>query len=72
MDSIQQYKNLMSVYVCTHKWLQFYKNENGFYFKGAKKVKYRLEGKQFYRDYNMSPEKLKKIQNTIKLFELMN
>ena len=41
------------------------------YFKKAKSVKYRLEGKQFYRDYKMSPEKLKKIQNTIKLYEFM-
>ena len=41
------------------------------YFKNAKSVKYRLEGRQFYRDYKMSPEKLKKIQNTIKLYEFM-
>ena len=44
MDSIQQYKNLMSVYVCTHKWRQFYKNENGFYFAGAKKYYKTLAG----------------------------
>ena len=37
MDSIQQYKALMTVYVCTHQWRQFYKNENGYYFPGAKK-----------------------------------
>ena len=44
MDSIQQYKALMSTYVCTHKWLQFYKNENGFYFQGAKKYYKTLAG----------------------------
>ena len=37
MESIQQYKALMNAYVCTHRWIQFYKNENGFFFSGAKK-----------------------------------
>jgi hypothetical protein len=41
------------------------------YFKNAESVKYRLEGRQFYKDYTMSPEKLKKIKNTIKLYEFM-
>ena len=44
MDSIKQYKALMNVYVCTHKWVQFYKNENGFYFAGAKKYYKTLSG----------------------------
>ena len=44
MDSIQQYKTLMNVYVCTHRWRQFYENENGFYFAGAKKYYKTLSG----------------------------
>ena len=44
MNSIQQYKALMNVYVCTHKWRQFYENGNGFYFAGAKKYYKTLAG----------------------------
>ena len=44
MDSMQQYKALMNAYVCTHKWRQFYENENGFFFAGAKKYYKTLAG----------------------------
>ena len=44
MDSIAKYKALMSRYVCTDKYRQFYKNESGYYFAGATKYYKTLKG----------------------------
>ena len=44
MNGVINYKKLMACYVCTDRWTQFYKNENGYYFGGAKKYYKTLKG----------------------------
>lgn len=40
--------------------------------KTAKGIKYRLNGKQFYKDFNLTEQQIKGSQNIIKYFELTN